>query len=95
MHIAKHYGITNKIVDLLKNWYPGISSSVRLDGEEGDWFPITKGLRQSCVMSPSLFNINRDAMRKVTEEATGGVMVVSERVMYLDLADYVALLADS
>ena len=94
--IAKYYGIPTKIVELLREWYLGISSSVRMDGEEGDWFPITTGLRQGCVMSPSLFNIYMDAMmRRVTEEAAGGVMVGDERVVDLDLADDVALLADS
>ena len=94
--IAKYYGIPTKIVDLLRKWYLGITSSVRMDGEEGDWFPITTGLRQGCVMSPSLFNIYMDAMmRKVTEEAAGGVMVGDERVVDLDFADDVALLADS
>ena len=95
-HIAKYYGIPTKIVDLLRNWYIGITSSVRLDGEEGDWFPITTGLRQGCVMSPALFNVYMDAiMRRVTEEAAGGIMVGGERVVDLDFADDVALLADS
>ena len=47
-------------------------------------------------MSPSLFNVFIDAMiRKVTEEAAGGVMVGIERVLDLDFADDVALLGDS
>ena len=94
--IAEYYGIPTRIVDLLRNWYIGSSSFVRMDGEEGDLFPITTGLRQGCVMSPSLFNIYMDAMmRKVTESPIGGVMVGSERVVDLDFADDVALLADS
>ena len=94
--IAKHYGIPATIVELLRNWYSGISSCVRLDGVDGDWFLIRTGLRQGCVMSPSLFNIYMDAiMRKVTEDGAGGVMVGKERVVDLDFADDVALLADS
>ena len=45
-------------------------------------------------MPLSLFNVYMDAiMRKLTEGEVGGVMVGSERVIYLDFADDVALLA--
>ena len=94
--IAKYYGVPTRIVELLRSWYEGIISCVRLDGDDGDWFPIRTGLRQGCVMSPSLFNVYMDAMmRKVTEGTAGGVMVGRERVVDLDFADDVALLADS
>ena len=94
--IAEYYGIPAKIVAILKSWYDGIHSCVRLDGEDGDWFPISTGLRQGCVMSPSLFNAYMDAMmRKVTEDGAGGIMVGSEKIVDLDFADDVALLADS
>ena len=47
-------------------------------------------------MSPSLFNMYMDAMmRKVTEDGAGGVIVGKERLVDLDFADDVALLADS
>ena len=66
--VAKYYGIQTMISDLLKIWYVGNSSFVRIDGEEGDCFPLTTTLRQDCFMLPPLFNIYMDAMmRKVTE----------------------------
>ena len=47
-------------------------------------------------MSPSLFNLYKDAMmRKVIEDKAGGVMVGQERVVDVDFADDVVLLADS
>ena len=46
-------------------------------------------------MSLSLFNVYMDAMvRKVTEDASDGIKVGSERVVDLDFADDVPLLAD-
>ena len=94
--ISEYYGIPKIIVELLRSWYTGISSCVRVDGGEGEWFPIRTGLRQGCVLSPSLFNVYMDAMmRKVTEGAPGGVRVGQENVVDLDFADDVALLADT
>ena len=94
--IAEYYGIPKEVVEILRSWYEGINSCVRVDGVEGDWFPIRTGLRQGCVMSPSLFNLYMDAMmRKVTEGGAAGVRVGQETVIDLDFADDVALLADA
>ena len=89
--IAKYYAISTRILHLLRNWYIGISSFVRMDGEEGELLPINTGLKQCCVMSTLLFNIYMDAtMRKITEVLAGGVIVGSEVVVDLDFADDVA-----
>ena len=33
------------------------TAAVRIDGEVGEWKNIGRGVRQSCVMSPDLFNL--------------------------------------
>ena len=40
-----HYGIPATIVELLRNWYIDISSCVRLDRVDEDWFPVQTDLR--------------------------------------------------
>ena len=60
------------MVDLLRNRYLDISSSVILVSEEGNWFLIRTGLIQGRVISLSLFNVYMNAkMRKVTGQAGG------------------------
>ena len=94
--IAEYYGIQKDIVEILRSWYEGINCCVRVDCVEGDWFPIRTGLRQGCVMSPSLFILYMDdMMRKVTESAAVGITVGQETVIDLDFADDVELLADT
>ena len=38
------------------NLYPGQEATVRTGHETTDWFQIGKRVRQSCVLSPCLFN---------------------------------------
>ena len=47
-------GVNGNLLHLLQALYKGISSNVRVNGF---LFEITCGLRQRCVLSPTLFNI--------------------------------------
>ena len=74
--VAEHYGIPIKIIRVLKNWYQGVCSCVQVDGEQSDWFPVESGLRQGCVISPTLFNMYIDhIMRRVMEEEERGANI--------------------
>ena len=50
-------GIPNKLVEIIKNLYDNTEFSILAGGELTDWFPVNIGVRQCCIMSPSLFNI--------------------------------------
>ena len=50
-------GIPNKLVEIIKNLYDKTECSIIAGGELSDWFPVNIGVRQGCIMSPSLFNI--------------------------------------
>ena len=42
---------------LLRNLYAGQEATVRTGHGTTDWFPIGKGVRQGCILSPGLFNL--------------------------------------
>ena len=45
-------------IAVIRQFYDGMQAQVRMDdGELLDWFEVTQGLRQGCVLSPLLFNI--------------------------------------
>ena len=62
--IAKYYGVPTTVMELLRSWYKGIISCVRLDGDDRDWFSIRTALFQGCVMSPLLFNVYMNPMMR-------------------------------
>ena len=49
--------IPDHLTCLLRNLYAGQEATVRTGLETTDWFQIGKGVRQGCILSPSLFNL--------------------------------------
>ena len=54
--ILKEMGIPNHLTCLLRNVYAGQEATIRTGHETIDRFQIGKGVRQSCILSPCLFN---------------------------------------
>ena len=68
--ICRQYGLTDKIVRLLKLMYRNSRARVRIEGDLSDSFDIETGVMQGGIPSPVLFNILFDfIIRKVLEEA--------------------------
>ena len=55
--ILKEMGITDHLTYLLRNLYAGQEAVVRTGHGTTDWFQIGKGVCQSCILSPCLFNL--------------------------------------
>ena len=51
------YNIDLNLIALIQELYSQATSSVYFDGDIGEWFPTTVGVRQGCLLSPTLFNI--------------------------------------
>ena len=50
-------GIPNKLIEIVKNLYDKTECSIIAGEELTYWFPVNIGVRQGCIMSPSLCNI--------------------------------------
>ena len=51
-------GVPEEMIAVIRQFHDGMQARVRMDdGELSDWFQVTQGLRQGCVLSPLLFNI--------------------------------------
>ena len=53
-------GIPSKIIALIQSLYSDSSSAVRIGGEFSEYFSVATGVRQGCVLAPSLFNVCMD-----------------------------------
>ena len=51
-------GVPEEMIAVIRQFHDGMQAQVRMDdGELSDWFEVTPGMRQGCVLSPLLFNI--------------------------------------
>ena len=55
--IMKKYNIGTNLIQVIKNLYNEVTSAVLFNGSIGDWFRTTVGVRQGCLLSPTLVNI--------------------------------------
>ena len=95
--IMRHYGIPEKIVNIIKNTYQGATCRVVHGGQLSEPFQVKTGGRQGCLLTPFLFLLVVDCvMRRVTEGRRTGIQwTLHEQLEDLDFADDLALLSHS
>ena len=50
-------GVDAKIVYIIEALYKGTECAIVIDGHITEWFKVKIGVRQGCILSPTLFNI--------------------------------------
>ena len=58
--ILRHYGLPQKIVDIISILYQNFECSVLMEINQTNSFPVRPGVRQGFILSPILFNIALD-----------------------------------
>ena len=80
--ILKEMGIPDHLTCLLRNLYAGQEAPVRTGCGTTDWFPIGKGVRQGCILSPCLFNLYAEYIMRNAglEEAQAGIKIAGRTI---------------
>ena len=53
----RKYNISANLVRTIEQLYDKATSAVQMNGSIGEWYRTTVGVRQGCLLSPTLFNI--------------------------------------
>ena len=95
--ILKEMGIPDHLTCLLRNLYAGQEATVRTGHGTTDWFQIGKGVRQGCIVSPCLFNLYAEYIRRNAglEETQAGIKIAGRNNSNLRYADDNLLMAES
>ncbi|VDP64214.1 unnamed protein product [Schistosoma curassoni] len=72
--LLPHYGVLEKIVNIIRSSYDGLQSKVVHGGQLTDAFQVRTGVRQGCLLSPFLFLLVVDwIMKTLTSEGKRGI----------------------
>jgi len=93
--ILSSYGIPEKIIRVIQNFYRDSRCAVRSDGQLGDWFQIITGVKQGCLLSPLIFLLVMDwTLKNAVDKNNFGLdWVDGLKLADLDFADDIALLS--
>ena len=72
-------------------------ATIRTRHGTADWFQIGKGVRQGCILSPCLYNLYAEYIRRNAqlEEAQAGIKIARRNINHLRYADDTTLMAES
>ena len=60
--IKEKFGCPPKFITVIRQFYDGMMVKVFDDGDESEAFPVTNGVKQGCVLAPTLFSMVFPAM---------------------------------
>ena len=82
---------------LLRKLYAGQEAPIRTGHGTTDWFQIGKGVCQSCLLSPCLFNLYAEYIMRNSglDEAQVGIKIARRNINNLRYADDTTLRAES
>ena len=84
----KIFNINLKLIESIQHLYNKAESAVSFEGKIGYWFRTITGVRQGCLLSPTLFNIlleqiSYDALdNHVGSVNIGGKIITNLRLAY-------------
>ena len=56
------FGCPQKFINMVRLFHEGMEATVKDNGEFSEPFPVTNGVKQGCVLAPTLFSMLFSAM---------------------------------
>ena len=81
-------GLNGHMLNILKAIYNDVRCCARINGTNTDWFQVTSGLKQGCLLSPLLYNMYvNDLVHDLKSVAEGNNMNDEKKINFLLYAD--------
>ena len=55
--VLKAYGCPESFINMIRQFHDGMTGRVSIGGDISDAFPINHGVKQGCVLAPTLFTL--------------------------------------
>ena len=93
--ICKKVGLNPKIINILKSLYSDTKAKYSLGGIESDWVESKRGVRQGCILSPTLFAMFMEELTQRMKKLDVGLKILTDKISILLFADDIVLIATS
>ena len=91
-----HFNIDEHLISIIENLYKKASSAMIINDTIGDLFRTSVGVRQGCLLSPTLFNILLEQiMQDTLINHTSTIDLGGYNICNLRFADDIDLIAES
>ena len=95
-HTMRKFNIGEGMTILIQKLYEKARSKVMIDEEYSEWFRTNVGVRQGCLLSPTLFNLFLERiMMDAMDGFDGGVSCAGRKIAELRFADDIDLMEAS
>ncbi len=89
----QNLGVKGRFLSAIKSLYEDVKCSVRINDMLTPWFTVTKGVKQECVISPTLFSTYVNDLAEELKCLNCGIDIDGVILAVLLFADDVAILA--
>ena len=77
--LLRQYGCPDKFTTMIEALHTGMMANVSVGGEVSESFSVTNGVKQGCVLAPTLFSIFLSAMLDEAFRDMGGGIYIQSR----------------
>ena len=74
-------GFPTHLVALIAGLYDNQKATIRWNGEHCEFFNISKGIRQGCILSPHLFNLYTEQIMREADLRGLGISIGGRNVV--------------
>ena len=86
-------GIRGQFLNAVKSLYENVQCTVRVNSLLSPWFDVSAGVKQGCILSPTLFSVYINDLADRINSLQCGVSYSEEMLSILLYADDIALIA--
>ena len=74
-------GLNGKLWRVLVSIYKTVESSVKVNNELTDWFPVNTGVRQGCILSPIFYSLLMNGLIKEINKLNTEITICKDRLL--------------
>ena len=97
-HVLEANGIQGKMLTVIKGLYSSVLAAVKNNGELSDYFECPIGVKQGCILSPTIFTVFMTEITRILNiQGKHGIQLLTDTpsIHHLLYADDIVLLSDT